>query len=71
MSEYDYLKIPIIEFIKKSVRPTSLDVVTHFILVEPTLIALKELVNEGRIIRVDGVAEGWNLNHYYKIKRGE
>lgn len=41
------------------------------ILVEPTLIALKELVNEGRIIRVDGVAEGWNLNHYYKIKRGE
>lgn len=71
MSEYDYLKTPIVEFIRKSNRPTSLDIVTHFCLVQPTLIALKELVNEGQIIRVDGVAEGWNLNHYYKIKRGE
>ena len=66
---YKFLKEPILDYIKNNSdkQLSSIDIVSHFVLVKQTLTALKELENEGIITRTDNLLGGWNGNHCYKI----
>lgn len=64
----DYLKDAIVEYVQKADRPDSINIVSHFKLpVNVTYTKIKELEEEGRIIRtnLDNLG-GWNGNHYYE-----
>lgn len=66
----DWLKDAIVAYLKNNpqLKPDSIDIIGYFKLsADVTYNALKELENENRIVRHNGLLGGWNGNHYYTI----
>jgi len=71
----DSMKPKIVEYLKSNPdrRPDSISICSHFkdVRVDITYTALRELENEGKVIRHNGALGGWGGNHYYRVSGGE
>lgn len=73
MEDYTWLENAIVSYIQNNEnrggqRLNSLDIITYFKQRNDiTFTALRRLVVNGRLRRVDTFLNGWNGNHYYEL----
>lgn len=73
MEDNEWLKQAILSYVKDyqdKNRLNAQDIIFHFRLaIDVTYIAIYQLCEEKRLIRVDTFLNGWDGHHYYKLPK--